>query len=236
MRHQFEVGRAKFGHSGNKGANTETILREFLREYLPRRYGIGHGEIIDSKNGRSPQTDIVIVTDEHPFTFTADQPGLFFVEGVFGLGEVKSVLTTQELEKTIANALKFRDLKCDPRGMTMLLSMNDSDHKRFVRNPPYFLFAFETQMAKETIRQRLIAQSKRSIDAVFILNQGAIVDCHDGKGSLQLTQPDGTNAQGWNYLPGSNTLAHLLLWLSIIPEVRHGESISSKYLLASLNG
>lgn len=208
-------------------------MRDFLREYLPRRYGVGHGEIIDSKDGRSAQTDIVIVTDEHPFTFTADQPGLFFVEGVFALGEVKSVLTSQELERTIANALKFRELKCDPPGMTILLSMNESDHKRFVGNPPYFLFAFDTQMAKETVRQRLVGQGTRSIDAVFILNRGAIVDCGDGKGCLQLAQTDGTKVQGWNHVPGSNVLAHLLLWLSLIPEVRHGESISSKYLLAA---
>ena len=65
MRHKFEVVRSKFENSGNKGTNTEAILREFLRSYLPRRYGVGHGEIVDSLGGRSAQTDIVIVTDEH---------------------------------------------------------------------------------------------------------------------------------------------------------------------------
>ena len=68
------------------------------------------------------------------------------------------MLTSQELDKAIANALKFRDLQCAPRGMLVLLrSQNESDHNRFVGNPPYFLFAFESQITKETIAKRLIA-------------------------------------------------------------------------------
>jgi hypothetical protein len=235
MRHKFEVVRSKFENSGNKGTNTEAILREFLRSYLPRRYGVGHGEIVDSLGGRSAQTDIVIVTDEHPFTFTADQPGLFFMEGVFTVGEVKSILTSQELEKTVANALKFRELKCAPRGMTILLkSMNESYDERFVGNPPYFLFAFESQITRETIVKRLVAQNKRSVDAVFILNQGAILDLGDGKGDLQVIQPDGTPFSGWHDVGGANILACLLLWLSGMPDVQHQGSILSKYLLAAL--
>jgi hypothetical protein len=236
MRHKLEVVRAKFAHSGNKGTDTETVLREFLRSYLPRRYGVGHGEIVDSFGSRSAQTDIVVVTDEHPFTFTGDEPGLFFVEGVFTAGEVKSVLTTQELERTIANALKFRELKCAPRGITILLrSMNESDHNRFVGNPPYFLFAFETQIKMETIANRLIEQSKRSIDAVFVLNHGAILDLGDGKGDLRFNNPDGTTKSGWGYVAGENIcLAYLLLWLSGMPDVQHQGSILHKYLLSAL--
>jgi len=55
MRQKFEVVRSKFEHSGNKGTNTEAILREFLRSYLPRRYGVGHGEIVDSLGGHLPR-------------------------------------------------------------------------------------------------------------------------------------------------------------------------------------
>ena len=235
MRHKFEVVRSKFEHSGNKGTNTEAILREFLRSYLPRRYGVGHGEIVDSLGERSAQTDIVIVTDEHPFTFTADQPGLFFMEGVFAVGEVKSILTSQELEKTVANALKFRELKSTPRGMTILLrSMNESYDERFVGNPPYFLFAFESQLTRETIVKRLVTQNKHSIDAVFILNQGVILDLGDGKGDLQVVKPDGTTFSGWHDIGGANILACLLLWLSGMPDVQHQGSILSKYLLAAL--
>ncbi len=235
MRHKFEVVRSKFEHGGNKGTNTEAILREFLRSYLPRRYGVGHGEIVDSLGGRSSQTDIVVVTDEHPFTFPVDEPGLFFVEGVFAVGEVKSVLTSQELDKAIANALRFRELKCAPRGITLLLrSMNKSDQKRFVGNPPYFLFAFESQITRETIVKRLVAQNRRSIDAVFILNQGLILDLGDGKGDLQVVKPDGTTFSGWHDIGGANILACLLLWLSGMPDVQHQGSILSEYLLAAL--
>jgi hypothetical protein len=157
------------------------------------------------------------------------------MEGVFAVGEVKSILTSQELEKTVANALKFRELKSTPRGMTILLrSMNESYDERFVGNPPYFLFAFESQLTRETIVKRLVTQNKHSIDAVFILNQGVILDLGDGKGDLQVVKPDGTTFSGWHDIGGANILACLLLWLSGMPDVQHQGSILSKYLLAAL--
>jgi hypothetical protein len=113
--------------------------------------------------------------------------------------------------------------------------MNESDHERFVGNPPYFLFAFETQTKMGTITKRLIDQSKRSIDAIFILNQGAVLDLGDGKGDLQFKNPDGSTIGGWGCITGENIcLASLLLWLSGMPDVQHQGSILSKYLLAAL--
>ena len=235
MRHEFEQLRAKFEHSGNKGVGAETILRNFLHLYLPRRYGVGHGEIVDSQGRRSPQTDIVIVTEEHPFTFTSDQPGLFFVEGVFAVGEVKSVLTTEELERTIASALKFRELRCRPLGHRLLLSLNHADQDRFVGKPPYFLFAFETHLALETLGEVLATRTNRSIDAVFVLNKGVVLDFGDGKGSMCFARPDGTTCGGWASVPDSKLcLARLLLWLSLMPHVQHGDSFLPRYLSAAL--
>lgn len=73
--------RAKYAQSGDKGYNVEEIFRNFLRCCIGRRLTVGHGEIIDHSNNRSGQTHIIIVNDDHPFIFTTDKPGLFFVEG-----------------------------------------------------------------------------------------------------------------------------------------------------------
>jgi transposase len=70
--------RQRLHHRGNKGASVEAVVREFLREYLPRRFDVGHGEIVDQQGQRSPQTDVVIVNEDHPGTFTHNEPGLFF--------------------------------------------------------------------------------------------------------------------------------------------------------------
>lgn len=84
MRARLDEIRATYEHAGDKGASVEDSFRTFLREYLPRRLDIGHGEIIDTENRRSKQTDIVIVTEDHPLTFTPSAPGLFFIDGVCG--------------------------------------------------------------------------------------------------------------------------------------------------------
>jgi hypothetical protein len=92
MRAKLAEIRATLDHAGDKGQHMEEVFRAFLREYLPRRLEIGHGEVIDSFGNRSAQTDIVIATDDHPFTFSRGQAGLFFAEGVCGAGEAKTIL------------------------------------------------------------------------------------------------------------------------------------------------
>lgn len=101
MRAKLAEIRATLRHAGGKGQQVEEEIRSFLREYLPRRLEVGHGEIIDTSGARSSETDVIIVTDDHPFTFARDLPGLFFVEGVCGVGEVKAVLGPDELADTL---------------------------------------------------------------------------------------------------------------------------------------
>lgn len=66
MKESLSKARARFAHSGDKGSTTEEAFRQFLREYLPRRLAVGHGEIIDLKGNRSAQTDVVIVKGRRP--------------------------------------------------------------------------------------------------------------------------------------------------------------------------
>ena len=241
MRQAFESSRARFEHSGNKGANCEAIVREFLAHHLPRCYGVGHGEVVDSRECRSAQTDIVIVSDEHPFTYTPTEPGLFFIEGVYAVGEVKAVLTSQELDRTIANALKLRSLKLSPVGMTMYFDvLNESDYKRFGASPPYFLFAFETQLSSDAILKKLAAQNSRSVDAVFTLDGKAIIDMGDGQGWFGIWQSGKPGSPplrhiGWFSFPPVPPLALLLSWLSGMPSPRYGKAILTKYVTQAVN-
>jgi hypothetical protein len=93
MRAKLAEIRATLDHAGSKGQRVEEdVFRTFLREYLPRRLEIGHGEVVDTLGARSPQTDVIIATEDHPFTFTRELPGLFFVEGVCAAAEVKTTV------------------------------------------------------------------------------------------------------------------------------------------------
>src|SRR2546426_4686724 len=77
MKASLQEARASFKQSGDKGATVEDAFRGFIRQYLPRRLEVGHGEVIDSKGARSAQTDVVVVNEDHPLTFTQNAPGLF---------------------------------------------------------------------------------------------------------------------------------------------------------------
>jgi hypothetical protein len=118
MLDDLEGIRARFTNPGIKGSGAEETLRSFLRKYLPRRLELGHGEVVDSFGNRSKQTDVVIATKDHPFTFTTESPGLFFVEGVAAGGEVKTVLTSVELSSAIENARAFKRMRQKvPKGL-----------------------------------------------------------------------------------------------------------------------
>ena len=75
--------REKYQHSGNTGHALELSFREFLKELLPRKYEIGHGEIIDSfgehagDTAKDGQIDVVILDGEQLQLSSLDEPGLF---------------------------------------------------------------------------------------------------------------------------------------------------------------
>lgn len=155
LRAQLDAVRAQLHHSGNKGASAEAAFREALARFLPRRLQLGTGEVIDTHGRRSPQCDVIIATDHHPNWFTRDDPALFLIEAVAGVGEVKSVLTSAHLASAIANTRSFRELQPDWGGHTEIVS-SGSDADRFYRSPPFFLFAYESQVTLETITEHLV--------------------------------------------------------------------------------
>ncbi len=223
--------RAKFRSTTEKGTNVEEELRVFLREYLPRSLSVGHGEVLDTFGGRSPQTDVVIATDEHPATFTATRPGLFLIEAVAAAGEVKSVLTSQEFANSLENAKRFKQLKAFNMPGAVL-TYGGSDRVRFGSQPPYFLFAFESQLTMETISTAIETQPGGTVfDAVFALNRGFAIDFGDGQGSLKVGGVE-KPATGWGYWEGGQVLAQFISWLSIIMRrVRYPGPILPLYLL-----
>jgi len=81
-------------------------------------------------------------------------------------------------------------------GQNTMVSSNESDLKRFYKCPPYFLVAFESQLKLPSILKRIedlmksqgfgVNEINRVLDAIFILDQGWVVNFGDGKGSFQV--------------------------------------------------
>jgi hypothetical protein len=239
MRVHFEKNRKQLEHSGNKGSVAEEILRVFLREYMPRKFSIAHGEVIDRDAKRTGQIDVVVVNEHHPFTFTDSAPGMFFIEGVSAVGEVKSVLTLAELARTFESARKYKELTAImPSGAVSVVTSNA--HKRFSPHPPYFLFAFESQASIESLYRRVLELTEgvyspgESIDGIFVLDAGYLVDLGSGRDGFQIL--DATTKQpftGWRpQVSPDDVLFAFLAWLFIVqPIFVGGTPILAGYLL-----
>ena len=238
MQNSLAKMRATFNHPGNKGISLENVFSEFLREYLPKRFEIGNGEVIDSFGNRTGQMDIVITNEDHPFTFSANGPGLFFVEGVSAFGEIKTNLTSQDLQKVLTSSMKCKNLKTI-HGQGSVIFSNPSN-ERYFDHSPFFLFAYESQLTldgiKETIERFCIENScgiTGVVDAVFIMGKGSLINMGDGKGSFGFRTSDGNPLQGWIAQEQSTVLFELLAFISLtMPKIIRFTPVLTYYLLA----
>jgi hypothetical protein len=87
------------GHAGEQGRENEQSLTNLMTRLLPRSLGVGSGVLMDSAGKRSNQTDIVIYDSANQPTIMAQTTQVLFpVENVFATAEVKTTLSSDELE------------------------------------------------------------------------------------------------------------------------------------------
>jgi hypothetical protein len=228
-------------HKSSKGSNVEQIIREFITTYLPAYNRIGQGEIIDTDGNTTSQLDVIMTNEFHPNINDLSQPSLYFIEGVACAGEVKSILSSKDLDTILKNCLRYKELNLHI-SRTMIIHSNDSDMKRFIEKRPYFLFAFESQLTIETIAEKVTEYNTlncpniwQQIDAIFLLDRGSLINCGDGKGSLQLRDTQGKSIPGYTMIPINqypNVLFDFVTWLSmVVKKFTLHENILSYYLL-----
>lgn len=98
-------------HTGTKGGVNESHWIEILRAYLPNRYDVKSGIIIDSCGGRSDQIDIVIF-DRHFTPTLLDQQDHCYIpaEAVYAVFEAKPHFDKAYLEYAGQKAASVRRL------------------------------------------------------------------------------------------------------------------------------
>ena len=111
-----------FQHCGERGQFREHVIGQFLRPMLPECYGIGSGQVFSEDGTESREIDIVLYDRVFSGVLFRDAPSsLFPCESVYGSIEVKSNLTTAELESSIENVRSVKRLKRAPSDMCDLL-------------------------------------------------------------------------------------------------------------------
>ena len=92
-------------HTGVKGTIREILIRELFRPLLPSDVGVGTGQIATAVGELSPQQDVIIYNRRIlPPVLFEETTGIFPVESVLAMVEVKTTLTAGELRSTYNNA------------------------------------------------------------------------------------------------------------------------------------
>lgn len=97
-------------HSASKGALREYLLKEIIRPFLPKRYGLCNGECFDSHNGVSKQLDVIVYDDLFSYAIPMGDYYMMPFESAYGEIEVKSMLNRETFLESINNIASFKSL------------------------------------------------------------------------------------------------------------------------------
>src|SRR5690349_19756662 len=96
----FDEIQAQIVHNGVRGDQRERALRDFLTKYLPKKYSVGTGHVLDRTGKMSGQCDVVIYDSFNcPLILVEEGYQIFPVESVFAVIEVKSTFTATSIEE-----------------------------------------------------------------------------------------------------------------------------------------
>jgi hypothetical protein len=104
MRIDFESRTAQLPSPGEKGFAREDVVRAFLRDYLPGRFRVESGFVVDAAGAVSRQIDAIIY--DHlaaPRFEVSEGTRVLPIEGVAGVVSVKSYLDTRQLLDAVDN-------------------------------------------------------------------------------------------------------------------------------------
>lgn len=100
-----------FDHQGVKGSGNENILINLLSKFLPKKYGIGTGVVVDRNGKQSKQCDVVIYdATNYPEILGITRTKFFPVDFVYAVLEVKTKLDSAKTSEAIKNIRSVHEL------------------------------------------------------------------------------------------------------------------------------
>lgn len=97
-----------FDHQPTKGAANERLLRELIKKFIPSRFGVGTGVVIDKKGNQSKQIDIIVYDKmNYPSLFSLTHFHFFPVDIVYAVIEVKTCMDKEKAKEALGNIYIF---------------------------------------------------------------------------------------------------------------------------------
>lgn len=112
----FDEEKGQLTHPGEYGAYKEEACKEFLRFFIPFKFEIDDGFLINHNKEVSKQCDIIIFDDNSPPLIETYAKQRFFpIEAVVGLGEIKSTLNKSSFKEAINTLARNKALRTNLR-------------------------------------------------------------------------------------------------------------------------
>ena len=108
---KLTTARENISHSTTLGDASELNWIELFKKYLPTRYSVDKGQVLDSQGHQSEQIDVVIY-DRHysPFFFNENNIRYFPAESVYAIFEIKQELSKGHIEYAGKKIASVRNL------------------------------------------------------------------------------------------------------------------------------
>ncbi|MYI06955.1 MAG: hypothetical protein F4059_06505, partial [Gemmatimonadetes bacterium] len=112
MEAALTANRRVMPHEGEKGAAAELRWREMLSEYLPNRYSVQTGFVVDHSGAVSRQVDVIIHDAQYsPFLFRAGTSCFVPAESVYAVFDAKQEVNRKTVIETGRNVASVRALE-----------------------------------------------------------------------------------------------------------------------------
>jgi uncharacterized protein DUF6602 len=177
LREEFAAIQATNPHSGESGAEAETILKKFLKDRVPRRFDVESGVVIGTAGVVSRQTDL-IVYDALNSPVYRNGPRLYIIprDNVAAVVEVKSKLSKEELRDAAVKIASVKQMRPSP--------ISDIDQPvtfstMIMANTLGCVFAYDSYTSLDALADNLREineqhDSREWIDLVTVMGKGTL--------------------------------------------------------------
>lgn len=212
LRAEVDSINSLFKHQGIKGNGNETALRDLLTKFIPKRYGIGTGIVIDRHGNQSRQCDIIIYDKQlYPSILSLTSVHFFPVDIVYAVIEVKTTLKSDSAKEARENIASVRLLDFVKDHFAGTEAHNGSlNFMSYMPSPPLgFVFAYNSDTLQfETFKNWFIPDNQNiSLSPTMIgcLDQGLLV-FQDSTNHNIWTHPDAeAQLKGWMFFVEDNS-------------------------------
>jgi hypothetical protein len=159
----YETSKA-LGHSVPKGNERELITSQFLHQHMPTSVKTTEGILIDLETvdfkllsqTTSPQLDLLLVIFDHPQLTLYGGSKIFFAESVAAVIEIKSNLTSDEIDSVLKHCYKVKQRKRKIYGLYW--AELDDPTSAPSEKVPYYVISFESSKKASELMSTLKAK------------------------------------------------------------------------------